>query len=327
MRFEKVSLSEIPTDVPDAGKFSFSFEPEVGALANSIRDVGLVRPPLLRSEDGKLQVVCGLRRVLACKSLGWSEIDAFVYEAGELSDEKCLRLSLVDNDSPGRLSPVERAIALKKFSDAGYGINRLIAEVAPKLGLPPSRKYIEECLALPALDSEILRRVHDGSLGIEQAFCLLKLRAEEISPVFRILTSCRANLNETRELIALIPDVAAMKKLSLSEFIEGELARIVDDESTPPRKRLELLRDHLRRARYPRITEAESAFEKAVDEMKLGNRCRVTAPKHFEGDEVTITIKAKDTEQVEEILEKLSHAPTKQRLDNLFSMIRDPLSG
>ena len=325
MKFEKISLSEIATDGPGAARFSFSFEPEVGHLEDSIKEIGLARPPILRSADGglqgKFQVVCGLRRALACKSLGWSEIDAFVYEAGELSDEKGLRLSLADNDAPGRLSPLERAIALKKFSEVGFDADRLAAEIVPGLGAPSSRKYIEDCLALLSLDAEILRQVHDGAFGVDQAFQLLKLEDEQRAPVFRVLSSCRANVNETRELLALIPDVAAMKKLSVSELIEGELGLIVGDESAPPRKRLERLRERLRRTRYPRLTETESAFEAAALDMKLGDGCRFASPRHFEGDEITITIKAKDAARVGEILEALL-SEKEMGLEKLFAILR-----
>jgi hypothetical protein len=171
------------------------------------------------------------------------------------------------------------------------------------------------------LDAEILRSVHNGSFGIDQAFQLLKLDAELRAPAFHVLSSCRANVNETRELLSLIPNVAAMKNLSPASFIEEELGRIIDDESEPPRKRLERLREHLRRMRYPRLTQAESEFEAAVDAMKLGAGCRVGAPRYFEGDEITITIKAKDAARIGEALERLS-SEKGRGLEKLFAILR-----
>jgi len=326
MRYETVELSRVPTDGPDAARFSFSFEPEVGDLANSIKENGLIRPPLLRSGRDGLGIVCGLRRVLACKSLGWSEIGALVCEADELSDEKCLWASLLDNDAPSRLSPVERAIALTKFSDIGYDADRLASEVAPKLGLPPSRKYIEDYLGLPSLEDGILRAVHGGSFGLDQAKCLLKLEDEERLPAFRVLLSCRANLNETRELLSLIPDAAAMKGLSVTEYIESELRPIVDDQSLVPRKRLERVRERLRRTRYPRLTEAEAEFQTALDSFPPDERYRIAGPRYFEGDEIGVSIKARNAEDMDSIFEKLSSAEARNTFRKLFSILqgRDP---
>ncbi|UCD58090.1 MAG: ParB N-terminal domain-containing protein, partial [Candidatus Hydrogenedentota bacterium] len=152
MRYGLVRTVDILTEDPaaglGAGRFSFSFKPEIGELANSIRAVGLVNPPLLRGRGGGFEVVCGFKRVLACKSLGLAEIAALMYEEDELPDEKCLWFSLIDNACPGRMSPVERATALMKFSEQGYDADRLAEEVAPRLGLPSSRRYVEGSLGL-----------------------------------------------------------------------------------------------------------------------------------------------------------------------------------
>jgi ParB-like chromosome segregation protein Spo0J len=260
--------------------------------------------------------------VLACRRLGWNEVDALVCDESGASDERSLQLSLIDNDSPGRLSTVERAIALKKFSEQGYDIGRLAAEIAPKLGLPPSRRYIENCLALASIEIEILRKVHSGSLGADQAFCLLNLESDERLPVFSVLLASRANLNEARELVSLVPDVAAMKSLSIAEYVCSELAPIADDDSLPPRKRMQLLRELLKRERHPRLTDAESAFDAALNELELGESCRINAPKHFEGDDISITIKARDVEQIEKTLGKLSSPKAKDGLGKLFRIIK-----
>jgi ParB family chromosome partitioning protein len=324
MRYQKIGLDKIPTEGPGDARFSFSFEPSIEGLANSIKSIGLVRPPILRNDENRLEIVCGLRRVLACKSLGWNDIEALVCEADEFPDERCLRLSLLDNDAPGRLSPIERAIALKKFHGQGYDAEKLAREIAPLIDVPASRKYVEECLELLSMDDEVLRSVHDGSLGIDQALGLLKLEASDRLPAFQVLLSCRANLNETRELLSMIPDVAAMKNLPVPEFIDSELGPILNDDSLQPRKRLERLRDILRQVRYPRLTEAAAAFADTAKDMRLGERCRIAAPKNFEGDELTITIKARDADQVAETVEKLLSAGARQALAKLFSILRGP---
>jgi len=108
----------------------------------------------------------------------------------------------------------------------------------------------------------------------------------------------------------------------VSALVESELAAIAGDESTPPRKRLERLRTSLRCARYPRLTETESAFEREVDAMRLGERCRINPPKHFEGDEVTLTVRAESADSIEKVLANLSSPETRDGLRKLFAIIR-----
>jgi len=322
MKYTTVKMGTILTEGPDAGRFSFAFEPETGELANSIKDMGLINPPTLRKNKNALEVVCGFRRMLACKRIGMTEIDARVYEPDELSEEKCLWFSLIDNRGPGRISPVECAIALRKFSEQGYDTDRLASKIAPKIGLPASRKYVENCLRLFSLEDEILRAIHKGSLGVEQAFCLYQLETDARLAVFRILSSCRANLNETRELVSLIPDVAAMAGASAPAYINSELVPIIEDESLPPRKKLERIRNKLRDSRYPRLRAAESAFEAAIKKMKLNKRYTINAPKNLEGDEISISMRAGNAEQLAHSFELMSSAETMEAFRRLFLIVQ-----
>jgi ParB family chromosome partitioning protein len=321
MRHTKLRIDDILTEGVDTGSFSFAFEPAIGELVDSIKKVGLVNPPTLRQGKKGIEVVCGFKRVLACKSMGLSEIDARVYEEGELSDEQCLWFSLIDNAQPGHLSPVECAIALRKFFELDYDSGRLTEEIAPHLGLPPSKRYIENCLQLLSLDKEIMRAVHDGSLGVEQGFCMCEVESESRVGIFWVVQTCRANLNETRELVSLIPDVAAIRGMSVSAFITDELGPLLDDDS-PPRKKLQSVRDDLMRARYPRLTDAERAFNAVIERMNLGKEFTINAPKHFEGNEISLTIRAHSGDHLKGILMKLSSTEVEQGFEELFSILR-----
>ena len=58
------------------GPFSMSYAFDPGPLILSIKNAGLINPPILREdEQGKLDIVAGYRRVEALKSLAW-EVEA-----------------------------------------------------------------------------------------------------------------------------------------------------------------------------------------------------------------------------------------------------------
>lgn len=322
MKFAIVKIADILTEGPTAGKFSFCFEPDIDEIADSIKAVGLINPPTLRRDGDVFDVVCGFRRALACRNLGWEETDALVYEHEELSDEKALWFNLTDNAGKGMMSPMECAIGLNRFSEQGYDADRLVEEIAPKLGMPASRKYIEGCLRIPSLKTEILKALHDGSFGMEQAFCLMDIDAASRVAIFRVLRSCKANLNETRELISLIPDVAAIKNMSLTEYIESELEPKIKDESLSARNKLEHIRDLLTRSRFPRLTRAESDFDAAVEKMKLDKNCRIVAPRHFEGDDIAILVRGDNAEKLQEMFGRLASERAREEFQQLFSIIR-----
>ncbi len=53
---------------------------DIQALAESIRKVGLLNPIIV---DEKYHLVAGFRRLIACRVLGWEEIEARVLPFGE----------------------------------------------------------------------------------------------------------------------------------------------------------------------------------------------------------------------------------------------------
>jgi ParB family chromosome partitioning protein len=320
MNFSHVAIGRIISEGPNAGKFSFAFEPNIAALAESIKTMGLINPPLLREAGERLEIVCGHRRIMACKQLQFEKIPAFLYAHDELPDEKCLWLSLIDNEWSGRLSPIEKAITLQKFSEIGWSTERLVSEIAPHLGFPHSRSYIGKCLCLLSLEKEILIAIHALEFGVEQAFLFLSTEPESRLALFRVLQSCKANLNESRELISLIPDVAAIKNIQPFAFLAKEVHELISSEPAP-RKRLQLLRDFLMKERYPRLSAAESKFKSIVGELTPDDTCRIDAPKNFEGNDITITLRAQNTGKLEEIIRKLSGRESTDKFNSLFSIL------
>ncbi len=79
------SLTTVPISAIQIGERSRKEFRGVDSLARSIRERGLLQPPVVREESGALWLVCGQRRLEAAKSLGWSEIPVTV--ARTITDE------------------------------------------------------------------------------------------------------------------------------------------------------------------------------------------------------------------------------------------------
>jgi ParB/RepB/Spo0J family partition protein len=120
----------VPIDLVDPNPFQArrDFDPaEIQSLAASIRDEGLLQPPLARrveappakgqtSHDFCYQLALGERRLRACKLLGWKTIPLTVLE---LSDADMRRKGAAENAQRKDLDPIERAREWKALLDAG----------------------------------------------------------------------------------------------------------------------------------------------------------------------------------------------------------------
>jgi putative nucleotidyltransferase with HDIG domain len=78
---------------------------DVARLASSIRKHGLLHPILVRPAGRVFEIVCGQRRWLACRSLGWGEIPAVVRD---LDDRRALEMVLAENTRREGLSTSDR---------------------------------------------------------------------------------------------------------------------------------------------------------------------------------------------------------------------------
>ncbi|WP_174804375.1 ParB/RepB/Spo0J family partition protein [Martelella limonii] len=79
---------------------------QVSALAESIREVGLLNPITVAPESYSYKLIAGLHRLEACRSLGMEQIAAFVVD---LDDQRRIIAECDENLCAPTLTPAERA--------------------------------------------------------------------------------------------------------------------------------------------------------------------------------------------------------------------------
>ena len=178
----KLPLASIGVN-PDQPRKIFH-DNELQELADSIRQVGILQPVLVRhlgagqravrapGEEGSVTpleycVVAGERRVRAARLAGLSEVPALVvsYEQTE-----ALKVALLENIQRENLGPVEEATAYRQLMNE-YGATQ--EEIAAMLG--KSRSGVANLLRLLTLEDEILDLLQDGHLSTGHGKVLLGL--------------------------------------------------------------------------------------------------------------------------------------------------------
>jgi len=108
---------------------------ELRALADSIRRHGLIHPILVRPQGRDFEVVCGQRRLLACRSIGRGDVEALVRT---LDDRQAFELSVAENARRQALSGDERGAIVRRLSELfpGRALGEIEAWVGPGGGEP-----------------------------------------------------------------------------------------------------------------------------------------------------------------------------------------------
>lgn len=140
-------------------------EEELASLAESIREVGILQPVLVRRSGDGYELIAGERRWRAARRVGLQHVPALVRETDDASS---LEHALVENVHRADLNAIEEAAAYQQLIE-DFGLTH--EEVAARVGR--SRAAVSNTLRLLALPPTVQRLVRDGSLSMGHARALL----------------------------------------------------------------------------------------------------------------------------------------------------------
>ena len=166
-------------------------------LAASIREIGILQPPVVRRVgDNEYELIMGERRLRAAKLAGLSNIPVIIRET---SDNELLREALIENIHRSNLNSLEEAAAYNQMlSDFGFTHD----ELAKKIG--KSRPVISNTLRLLNLPPSVQKKLTSGTLSMGHARALLGLSdANEIERIANRIVSEGLSVRATEELIAV----------------------------------------------------------------------------------------------------------------------------
>jgi ParB family chromosome partitioning protein len=171
-------------------------EEQLAELALSIKEVGLLQPPVVRSiGNGKYQLIMGERRYRASKLAGLKSIPVIIRQT---PDDQLLREALVENIHRSQLNPLEEGAAYQQLlNDFGYTHD----ELADRLG--KSRPAITNTMRLLNLPISVQRRVAAGVLTAGHARALLSLSDEkEIEALANRIVAEGLTVRAVEEIVA-----------------------------------------------------------------------------------------------------------------------------
>ena len=158
---------------------------------DSIRQVGILSPVILRPTDDGYEMVSGHRRMHAAKLAGLTEIPAVVRD---MTDEEAVIFMVDSNLQREVILPSERAKAYQMKMEAikrqGLRADLTSVQVEQKLdrktarekiaeNAPDSPSQVRRYIRLNDLDPQLLQMVDDGKIGLTPAVELSYLNPEE----------------------------------------------------------------------------------------------------------------------------------------------------
>jgi ParB family transcriptional regulator, chromosome partitioning protein len=193
----------------------------IAELAESIRELGLLQPIMVRAAGNEYEVVAGHRRLMAVRKLGLPLVECLLVD--ETTDDLTMARRLHENIYRVDLTPIEEAAVYAELFEQVHDTDR-IAKICHR-----SRALVERRLALLELDDPIRDALQDGKIGVGTAELLQQVVYEDtrhflLDAAIRdgaSVEKVRLWVKDYRETQMLTPEQAAAAGVAGTGSIEG----------------------------------------------------------------------------------------------------------
>jgi len=188
-------------------------EKEIEELAQSIKNVGLIQPLVVKREGDKYVLIAGERRLRACKIAGLQKVPCIVRNYTNSTE-----IALIENIQRKDLNPYEEALAYKKLIDErGYTQE----ELAKRLGI--SRSKIANTLRILNIGQNILQMIIDGKISEGHAKVLLSVENDtERENLAKLVVEKNLSVRELEEIVKA-------KKKQMKNEVENEVLKELEE--------------------------------------------------------------------------------------------------
>ncbi len=289
------------------GPFCMSFGFELSSLKASISKVGLISIPIVTEmANGQIEIISGLRRVIALKEMGFFEIPCRVFTAEDLSPKNALYMAFYENVAVRFFNEVEKAMALARLN-LYFTIESMLDEFMPLLGLPRSEKVLSYYLDVnKKFDEKMKLSLAQGLLNPKAAKRLAGYDGDSSKKVFLLIEKLKLNFNYQLQLIELLEDISSLENLTVARVVESDpiINSIIENQHMNIPQKAKALMDHLRVKRFPRISMAMKLFQEKVKSFGLPPEVKLKAPPFLEGENYTLEITFKSGQHLKELMKK-----------------------
>ena len=253
-------------------------EEALEALADSIRSQGLIQPILVRRrpDDPKsYEIIAGERRWRAAQKAQLHEVPVVVRD---MADSEALELAIVENVQRRDLTPLEESQGYQRLIDEFQHTQEDLARVVGK-----SRSHIANMLRLLSLPESVKDLVQGGAISAGHARALLN--ADDIEGLARRVADKGLSVRETERLAKQVKAAAKGQAPDGGRKSGGQAKSRAKDADT---------------------RELEETLSSV-----LGLKVSID----FQGQAGTLTIEYKTLDQLDDVLHRLHHTPSRARSD------------
>lgn len=295
----------------DLGDRTYFFAPEAippsPQLVDSIREFGILHPPLVQRHGERYLVITGWKRLEAAITIlrretvpcivvpsSWPAISLheLILEQALLSPSFSLAEQSAFLVSLGKACPEEE-----------------ILPFLARMGYRPTRQQLSELLSLHQLATATILALHRGAVSPAAARKLRNLAHPDQDTLVALLTRFQFGGSKQQKLIELALELQRRAGGSIAEIVAPFLKNLEEARQDNIPQHAAALLSWLHGQCFPRSTRAEQEFSRKVAQLNLPADMQVAHAPFFEEDTVTLSLKFTDWNGLLSALPSISHIP------------------
>ncbi|WP_103864800.1 ParB/RepB/Spo0J family partition protein [Aquimarina sp. I32.4] len=290
---KEVALVEITTGKTNPRRV-FN-EQSIQELSESIKENGLLQPLLVRPSTKGYELVCGERRLKACKLINAESVPV---QIKALSDQEALEAQIIENLEREDVHPLREAETFKMMIDNG---DYLIEDIATKIA--KSEKFILQRLSLNNLNAQWKKMFLENEINLSKAFIIARLDKKYQKEVAQNASDWSGGIKSAKQLQSYI-DSNITALLSKAKFnpLDDKLVKKAGACINCPK------RSGANCSLFPDVEEDDRCFDKVCFDTKT--------EKHIENEIDSIINNAEDVHLI-----KSSHQNMGEKLSEKFKKL------
>lgn len=303
-------------------RFCLTFPLDLQRIQESIAQVGVLEPLILRRAGACYQIICGFRRFFACRALNRTVFPALVCR-DLLPDRQAFDLALWHNVSTRRLNDVEIARILRTLQrDLGVPQEEIIKHYLPILGLEPHETVRRRHGALANLNEGLQILIVEKNLPIQVSTLFLRFPPADQDALHGLLRKIPFGVNRIKEILPYLREIRERDGITVADLLrEPEMARCLDVKSGPAPQRSEEARECIVRRRFPRLHRLQEEVARKIRALDLPPPVFLVFPPGGEGGKLRASFEFPSKEELERVIRGLERALTSPDLDDLLGAL------
>jgi hypothetical protein len=305
--FGKLETLDLERIERDASLYRMSYYADLERLRSSLRENGLVNPPVVQETvPGRYRAVCGFRRLVCLEELGHRRCPAFVVPA-DIPERALFDAALRENASTRSFNPVEKAFIIRTLKKR-FEVERreLLGTYPPLLSRDENSGSVLRWEKIADYPGFVQEAFADGTLCFASVALLDAGDRADREAFVETVRRLRLGAGRQKEAALLLGDLVRIRGVRLRTLLTGgDARRILDSAGESRGNAARRFLEWLRALRYPEYHAHRKSFEQWSGALGLPENVRVEPPPFFEDDHCLCRFTFRNEREFDRALEAL----------------------